>query len=89
MRICPPARRILVLGLLFAALPAQTPVEKPAFSPRELSGYLPVKTPLVVDLFDGAVCVQNALALLEPLPRALPAEARAVFMAVADLARAG
>ncbi len=67
MRICSTARRILALGLLLAALPGQTLVEESGRSPRELSGYLPARAPLVVDLFDGAACVQNALALLDSL----------------------
>lgn len=69
MRI--PASCGLAAGLL-VILPAQ--------SPRDLTAFLPEKTALVVDLVDATAVVKRLFALLEPLPRGIPAEARALLM---------
>lgn len=51
-------------------------------SPRELTAYLPAETPLVVDLYDGAACVEALMNLVEPLPKELPKQVAAVVQAL-------
>jgi len=54
-------------------------------SPRELTAYLPAETPVVVDLYDGAACVEALMNLIEPLPKELPKQV-AVVVQVLSLA---
>ena len=71
-----PGAGLCLVPVLAHLLAAPTPAQAPQQTPRELTGYLPANTPLVVDLFDGAAVVQKALRLLEPLPREVPGAAR-------------
>ncbi len=59
-----------------------------AQAPRELSGYLPPITPVVVDLVDGAACVRTALDLVENLPKGIPPAARLFLMGLPVITKA-
>ena len=47
---------ILALALGWVALGTALRAQIEVQSARELTGYLPARTPLVVDLFDGPAC---------------------------------
>ena len=74
--------------VLAASLCCCAPLWSQASSPRDLTACLPAGTPLVVDLTDGAACLERVLRLVEPVSGELPPTARLVLAGLPMLTKA-